>query len=92
MAQVGGDALAGIGKAANQGEGSLRQRQKLGKVSRRSEVRNKPVAQPVEFFGEVKNLAVQYHRWGAGGPGRVPLHGSTPVDQLCLGNGEIHFP
>ena len=88
---MGGDAFAGIGKAANRGEGSLRQRQASGKVSGRGEVRNEPVAQPAKFFGGVKYLAVQCHRRGAGGPGRVPLQGCTPVDQLCLGNGEIHL-
>ena len=88
---MGGDAFAGIGEAMNRGEGSLRQRQMPGKVSRSGKVRNKPVAQPAEFFGGVKYLAVQCHGWGAEDPRRVLLPGCTPVDQRCLGNGEIHL-
>ena len=67
------DAFACVGAAFNRGEGSLGQCQSLGKVSGGGKVWNEPVAQPAEFLGGVEYLAVQSHRWGAGGPARIPF-------------------
>ena len=86
-----GDTLACIRKASNGGEGSLRECQSPGKMGGGGKVQNKKVAQPAEFLGGVKYMAVQSHRRGAGGPGGIPLKKCKSVNPVSVGNGEIHF-
>jgi len=92
VTEVGGDPRTIGGEASNCSKGGWGKGETAGDVGGRGEVGDKPVPEPSEFWGGVKELAIKSHRRRSARRGGVPLQGGTPVYKLRLGDQEVNTP
>jgi len=92
VGEVGRQARPRGGEPADCGKGTLGKGEPAGKVSGRSKIIRKPVAQPSQAFDRAEQLTIEEDRRWGGGPGGIPLHGGAPVDKLSLRDAENHVP